>query len=357
MPPRAVSSTAASIVGSASTARALRGPLASDFRTSRPLEYTPLVFVMPTRRPSCSRIEAIIRTTVDLPFVPVTAVIGMRLLAVSRGARAGTAGRPRRRPHPAACPRRARGACGTRAPRSPRRSRAAARRARRGCRSARRSMPAMSSPMTVAARSAISAMAGWMASVRSIASPPPERLAMPCRRTCRPNSGTVVGRELLPRELARIGRGPREHVLVADAPARILVERRDQLRHGTHPVADDGRGHPLGNGDHPAADHEHAVIAAIHLLLDHDPGRGRRRERRAQVVVGVQVDAHTAAVVAAERLHHERTREGARRPHHLIGTRARRRRSARAVPPSRSTCLVIALSPAAEHGEMRWCDR
>ncbi len=58
----------------------------SPFLISRPSMTMPSVEVMPTRRPISLRMWAIIRTVVVLPFVPVTAMIGMRAAS-----RAGTA--------------------------------------------------------------------------------------------------------------------------------------------------------------------------------------------------------------------------------------------------------------------------
>jgi hypothetical protein len=50
----------------------------SPFLISRPSTTMPSVEVIPTRRPISLRMWAIIRTVVVFPFVPVTAMIGMR---------------------------------------------------------------------------------------------------------------------------------------------------------------------------------------------------------------------------------------------------------------------------------------
>ena len=78
MPPRATSNTAVSTVGFWSTIWADFGPDMSPFLISRPSTTMPSVEVIPTRRPISLRMWAIIRTVVVLPFVPVTAMIGMR---------------------------------------------------------------------------------------------------------------------------------------------------------------------------------------------------------------------------------------------------------------------------------------
>ena len=78
MPPRATSNTAVSTVGFWRTIWADFGPDMSPFLMSRPSTTMPSVEVIPTRRPMSLRMWAIIRTVVVLPFVPVTAMIGMR---------------------------------------------------------------------------------------------------------------------------------------------------------------------------------------------------------------------------------------------------------------------------------------
>jgi len=50
----------------------------SPFLMSRPSTTMPSVEVIPTRRPMSLRMWLIIRTVVVLPFVPVTAMIGIR---------------------------------------------------------------------------------------------------------------------------------------------------------------------------------------------------------------------------------------------------------------------------------------
>ncbi len=81
MPPRAVSSTAASTAGSSSTISADRGPAASLKSTCRPATSTPSVVVMPTAMPAWPRMWPIIRTAEVFPFVPVTETTGTRASA------------------------------------------------------------------------------------------------------------------------------------------------------------------------------------------------------------------------------------------------------------------------------------
>ena len=67
-----------STVGFWSTIWADFGPDMSPFLISRPSMTMPSVEVIPTRRPISLRMWAIIRTVVVFPFVPVTAMIGIR---------------------------------------------------------------------------------------------------------------------------------------------------------------------------------------------------------------------------------------------------------------------------------------
>ena len=80
IPPRAVSSAAASSHGRIrkNCAGGFFGPLQSPVSRRRSFRYTPSVQVMPTRLPMQRRMWAIRRVVVVLPFVPVTAAIGIR---------------------------------------------------------------------------------------------------------------------------------------------------------------------------------------------------------------------------------------------------------------------------------------
>ncbi len=78
MPPRAVSSTAASTVGSRSTRWLAHGPVMSPLTDSTPSMYTPSLVVIPTVQPESLRMCPTMRVVVVLPLVPVMAAIGMR---------------------------------------------------------------------------------------------------------------------------------------------------------------------------------------------------------------------------------------------------------------------------------------
>ena len=88
-------------------------------------------------------------------------------------------------------------------------------------------------------------------------------------------------------------------------------------------VADHVGRHPLGDRDHPAVDDQAAVVLAGHERLDdHAAAAGlllRDREGLADVVLVLQVEAHAAAVVAVERLDHDRVADPAAAGHCLVG--------------------------------------
>ena len=62
----------------------------------------------------------------------------------------------------------------------------------------------------------------------------------------------------------------RQDLLVADATARIAVHLVHQLRHRVHAVAHDVPGHPPGHRDQLAVHHQHPVVVADDELLDDD---------------------------------------------------------------------------------------
>ena len=95
-----------------------------------------------------------------------------------------------------------------------------------------KSMPAMSSPTIRAASSAISMFSGCASKVRSIEMPPVDMLPVSASLTISPASGTESRRVAL--GLEQLGRGlvdldPGQHLLVADAAARVGVGQVDQL--------------------------------------------------------------------------------------------------------------------------------
>ena len=91
---------------------------------------------------------------------------------------------------------------------------------------------------------------------------------------------------------------------MADAAARVGIGDLDELADGVRPSRD-VRGDALGDGLHLAADDE-AVVAAGHEGLDDDVAAARLAlgglEARADVLLALQVEADTAAVVAVEGL-------------------------------------------------------
>ena len=97
---------------------------------------------------------------------------------------------------------------------------------------------------------------------------------------------------------------------MTDAAAGVAVRGIDELAHGVRAVADDVGGHALGHRDHRAADHQDAVVAARHHALDDDRAASallqRPAERSAHRPHRGEIEAHTPAVVAVERLHHDR---------------------------------------------------
>ena len=62
----------------------------------------------------------------------------------------------------------------------------------------------------------------------------------------------------------------RQHLLVADAAARILVDDVDELFDRVLAVADDVSGHALRRGDQLAVDDEQAMIEALDVAFDDD---------------------------------------------------------------------------------------
>ena len=173
IPPRAVSSTAASTSGCASTLRALRGPLQSPLSVCLPLTYTPSVLVMPTRSPCVRSKWEVRRTVVVFPLVPVTAMTGTRPSSPFGNMVAMTAS-PTSRPLPKdglKCIRKPGAALTSTTPPLCSSS---------GCKtdSQTTSTPQISKPTIWAAAMARAATSGCTSSVTSVAVPPVERLAL-----------------------------------------------------------------------------------------------------------------------------------------------------------------------------------
>ena len=101
-----------------------------------------------------------------------------------------------------------------------------------------KSMPATSSPMRRAASSAISTLSGWASKVRSIEMPPVDMLPVSASLTM-----VSVGRHVVEAEALlaheplgrRVDLDLRQHLLVADAPARVGVGELDELGHRVVP--------------------------------------------------------------------------------------------------------------------------
>ena len=147
----------------------------------------PSVEVIPTLRPMPLKMCAIIRLAVVLPFVPVTAMIGIRALVPGGNIKSTTGfatycGSPMvgweciRKP----------GAAFT--------SQIAPPVSRTGwvMSGQRKSMPAMSSPTTRAASSAMSTLSGCASKVRSMEMPPVDMFPVSASLTISPRGGTSV---------------------------------------------------------------------------------------------------------------------------------------------------------------------
>ena len=65
-----------------------------------------------------------------------------------------------------------------------------------------------------------------------------------------------------------VDRDPGQHLLVPDTAAGIGVGQLDEFGDGVLAVTDDVGRHPLGDGDHVAADHQHPVVLAGDERLD-----------------------------------------------------------------------------------------
>ena len=305
MPPRATSKTAVSTFGFWRTIWADFGPDMSPFFVSRPSTTMPSVEVIPTRRPISFMMWAIIRTVVVLPFVPVTAMIGIRdgLPGGKRPSMTGLA---------TYCGSPSVGWVCIRKPGAALTSTIAPPVSRTGVAMSgqMKSMPATSSPTIWAAVSAISTLSGWASIVRSIDVPPVDMLPVRASLTRVPFGRPIVEPEALGADELLGGLvelDPGQDLLVADAAARVLVGDVDELADGVLAVADDARRDALGDRGDLAADDEAAVVVAGDVALDDEVagaalGEGARGTPcgRPPPIAEVEVDA--AAVVAVERL-------------------------------------------------------
>ena len=98
----------------------------------------------------------------------------------------------------------------------------------------------------------------------------------------------------------RIELQAREHLLVADAAARVQVHDVDELRDGVLAVADHVPGRTPGRGDELAVHHQQAVIVALEEALHDHRARMLARDVEAMrdLLVGGETDGNAAAVVA-----------------------------------------------------------
>ena len=129
----------------------------------------------------------------------------------------------------------------------------------------------------------------------------------------------VVQRQLLlgqDLERLRVDGDAGEDLLVADAAAGILVGDLDQLGDGVRAVADDVSRHPLGDGDDLIVDDQDAIVLAGDEGLDDDVAAAALAARAIGIglahlrFVG-EIDHHAAAMIAVERLQHDRVAEAA----------------------------------------------
>ncbi len=130
----------------------------------------------------------------------------------------------------------------------------------------------------------------------------------------------------------------------------IAVGDVDELADRVLAVAGHRCRHPLGDGRDLPSDDQAAIVVAGHVRLDHDvarPALGERPvERRADGLLGAQVEVDAAAVVAVERLDHAREAEALRDGDGLVLRGRPRRRAGPADPAESRSRFVRLLSEA-----------
>ena len=111
----------------------------------------------------------------------------------------------------------------------------------------------------------------------------------------------------------------REHLLMADAAARILVHDLDEIGDGVHAVARDVAGRAPGRRDELAVDDQQAMIVALEEGLDDHRARvfPSRREALHDLRVARQADRNAAAVITVVGLGNHRVADAARGAHRL----------------------------------------
>jgi hypothetical protein len=160
----------------------------SPFLISRPSTTMPSVEVIPTRRPMSFRMWLIMRTVVVFPFVPVTAMIGIRA-GEPGGKSSSMTGRATYCGSPSVgwvCIRKPGAALTSTMPPPVSRTGVA-------MSGQMKSIPATSRPTTWAAVSAISTLSGWASIVLSIEVPPVDMLPVSASLTQAPSGGTSSG--------------------------------------------------------------------------------------------------------------------------------------------------------------------
>ena len=160
------------------------------------------------------------------------------------------------------------------------------------------------------------------------------------RRTFRRDVLEAVPLLLHQRDRGLVDGDPRQHLLVTDAAARVLVRLLHELGHRPPAVADHVGRLAFGDRDHVPADHEHPVVVAGHVgLHDHLAAARlllRPAEPAAHRLLGPQVEPDAAPVVAVERFGDHREPDPLRGRHGGVGVRARPRSAAPGGPPPRA---------------------
>ena len=213
------------------------------------------------------------------------------------------------------------------------------------------SMPAMSSPIVLAASTAIAALSGWTSSVTSVAVPPVERLELSRRSTTVPGGGTLSQVRSC---LRRVSSAAASILMRVRADAVAVPRRGSSLTILTRsrmlccPSATTWAGRRSGGGHQLAAHDQQAEIVARKVPLDDDAAWSTPGQSKAvsYLLLGGEVDADAFALVAVVGLDHDRAAEVSGRP-------PRRRRAARQRAPSgtgtptlSSSSLVSSLSEA-----------
>ena len=117
----------------------------------------------------------------------------------------------------------------------------------------------------------------------------------------------------------RVELEPRQHLLVADAAARVLVHDLDQLRHRVRAVAHHVTWRAARGRDHLAVHHQQSMVVAFEVGLDDNRARLLARHRIAlrDLLVAGESYRDAAPVVAVVGLGDDRETDAASRTHRL----------------------------------------